>query len=160
MAADKLAFSAPSAYIVIDGKPAGYVQSIQATENYNRVECRGIGEVFAKEVPIVSANVSFSLGFIYIDFDLPYMRAMIDRRGGVKALKDTLTLGDLPFSIAVYKKLATGYTGKLVTETDNTGKEVIALRDCFVDNQNWSLNEGGLAMSNCSGRAITPIANG
>lgn len=154
---DKLAFSAPSAFITVNGKPAGYVQNIQATENYQRVDVRGIGNLFAVEVPVVAASVSFTIGMIYIDFDLPFMKAMVDRSGGAKALKDTFSLNDLPFAITIYKKKVRTMSGNLVTEVDAAGEQVVPLRDCYLDNQSWSLAEGGLAMTNASGRAITPI---
>jgi hypothetical protein len=153
-------FSAPKAYITIEGQPAGYIRNISFTENMQRQDIRGLGSLYAQETPVVSASNSFSIDQFFLDFERPVMKKLLNRYGGATALINTLSLGDLPISINIYSKQAqtTDSTTKLVTEIDKAGKEIAILRDCYVDSQNWSLAEGGIASSTVTGRYLTPVS--
>lgn len=152
-------FSAPKAYITIENQVAGYIRNITFTENIQRQDVRGLGNLYAQEVPAVSASNTFSLDQFFLDFERPIMKKLLNRYGGDKALKDTLSNGDLPLSINIYKKQIAGFDAstKLVTSVDNAGKEIAILRDCFIDSQNFTLAEGGIASSSVSGRYLTPV---
>jgi hypothetical protein len=153
-------FTAPKAYITIEGQVAGYVRNISFTENIQRSDVRGLGNLYPVEVPAVSASCTFNVDMFFIDFQQPVVKNLLNRCGGTQALIDTLSLGDLPFSINVYrrevKKVDTN--SRLVTEVDRTGKEIAVLRNCFVDSQNWTLAEGGIASMTTSGRYISPVS--
>lgn len=153
-------FTAPKAYITIEGQIAGYVRNISFTENITRTEIRGLGNLYAQEVPATSAANTFNLDMFFLDFEQPVMKKLLNRYGGADALKNTLSLGDLPISINIYKKLikSVDSTTKLVTSVDTAGKEIAILRDCFVDSQNWTLQEGGIASTTASGRYLTPVS--
>lgn len=152
-------FSAPKAYITVEGQVAGYIRNITFTENIQRQDIRGLGNLYAQEVPAVSASNTFSLDQFFLDFERPVMKKLLNRYGGSEALKLTLANGDLPLSINIYKKqiVSTDPNTKLVTSVDNAGKEIAILRDCFVDSQNFTLAEGGIASSSVSGRYLTPV---
>ena len=153
-------FSAPKAYITIEGQPAGYIRNISFTENIQRQDIRGLGSLYAQETPAVSASNSFSVDQFFLDFERPVMKKLLNRYGGATALVNTLSLGDLPVSINIYSKQVKSMDNstKLVTEIDKAGKEIAVLRDCYVDSQNWSLVEGGIASSTVTGRYLTPIS--
>jgi len=153
-------FTAPKAYITIDGQACGYIRNISATENIQRQDIRGLGNLYPQETPAVSASNTFNVDMFFLDFERPYMKKLLNRYGGADALRNTLSLGDLPVSINVYKKgiKTQDPTSKLVTEVDSAGAEVAILRDCYVDSQNWTLAEGGIASSSVSGRYLTPIS--
>lgn len=153
-------FTAPKAYITIEGQPAGFIRNISFTENIQRQDIRGLGNLYAQEVPAVSASNTFSVDMFFLDFERPVMKKLLNRYGGVEALKNTMSLGDLPVSINVYKKEIRNMDSntKLVTEVDAAGKEIAILRDCFLDSQNWTLAEGGIASTTASGRYLTPVS--
>ena len=153
-------FTAPKAYITIENQPAGYIRNISFTENIQRTDIRGLGNLYSIEVPAVSANNTFNVDMFFIDFTLPAVKKLINRVGGVDALINTLSLGDLPFSINIYKRevRSVDTNSRLVTEVDKTGKEMAILRNCFVDSQNWTLAEGGIASMTTSGRYLTPVS--
>ena len=153
-------FTAPKAYITIEGQAAGYIRNISFTENIQRQDIRGLGNLYAQEVPAVSASNSFSVDQFFLDFSTPVMKKLLNRYGGAKAIIDTLSLGDLPISINIYKREIQSQdpTTKLVTGISPSGKEIAILRDCFIDSQNWTLAEGGIASSTSSGRYLTPVS--
>lgn len=153
-------FSAPKAFVTIEGQKAGYIRTINFTENIQRQDVRGLGNLYSQEVPAVSANNTFNVDMFFLDFETPVMKALLNRYGGAEALKNTLAIGDLPFSINVYKKAITSYdpTTKLASAVDPTSKEIAILRDCFIDSQNWTLAEGGIASSAANGRYLTPVS--
>jgi hypothetical protein len=152
-------FSAPKAHVVIEGQVAGFVRNLNFTENIQRQDIRGLGNLYSVEVPAVSANNTFSVDQFFISFNTPVMKKLINRHGSTEALKNTLILGEIPISIAVYKKTVKSLdsNSRLVTEIDKTGEEVAVLRDCFIDTQNWTMAEGGIASSNVNGRYLTPV---
>jgi hypothetical protein len=96
----------------------------------------------------------------FLDFERPVMKKILNRYGGATALKNTLSLGDLPFSINIYEKTIRSQDSdtKLITEIDPAGKEKVVLRDCFLDSQNWTLAEGGIASTSANGRYLTPVS--
>lgn len=153
-------FTAPKAYITIEGQVAGYIRNITFTENIQRQDIKGLGNLYAQESPAVSASNTFNIDMFFIDFKLPAVKKLINRVGGVDALINTLSLGDLPTSINIYKRgiKAIDSNSKLVTEVDRTGDEIAVLRNCFIDSQNWSLAEGGVASMTTTGRYLSPVS--
>jgi hypothetical protein len=152
-------FTAPKAYIMIEGSVAGYIRNLTFTENIQRTGVKGLGNLYDIEVPATSASNTFNVDMFFIDFQQPVTKKLMNRTGGVQALLNTLTLGEIPISINVYKKEAKSIdqNSKLVTEVDKTGKEIAVLRDCYIDSQNWSLAEGGIASLGTSGRYLNPV---
>lgn len=157
---DNKVFSAPKAHIIIEGQIAGFVRNITFTENVQRNDVRGLGNLYSVEVPAVSATNTFSIDQFFLSFKTPQMKKLVNRYGGVEPLKNTLAMGEIPISINIYKKTVRSLdlNLRLVTEVDKTGEEIAILRDCFIDSQNFSLAEGGIAGSNISGRYLTPVA--
>lgn len=153
-------FSAPQAYIKIDNQIAGFVRNIQATENVQRANVQGLGNLTLQEVPAVGYQCNFTVDQFFLSFKLPVVEGMIHRLGSVKAILDTLVLGELGFAIAIYRKMISSkdeITG-LVTATDPTGETICQLNPCFVNGQTFSLAEGGVAGYNVNGIYLSPIS--
>ncbi len=153
-------FSAPQAYIKIDNQIAGFVRNIQATENVQRANVQGLGNLTLQEVPAVGYQCNFTVDQFFLSFKLPVVEGMIHRLGSVKAILDTLVLGELGFAIAIYRKMISSkdeITG-LVTATDPTGETICQLNPCFVNGQTFSLAEGGVAGYNVNGIYLNPIS--
>lgn len=153
-------FSAPKAYITIEGQVAGYIRNINFSEAIQRQPVIGLGSLYPQEVPAVSANNTFSVDMFFLDFRRPVMKKLLNRTGGINALKNTMSMGDLPISINIYRKTIKSMDSeaKLVTEINAAGEEIAVLRDCFIDTQNWTLAENGIAASTTSGRYLTPVS--
>ena len=157
--AENTVFTAPKAYITIDNKPAGYIRDLNFTENVQRAEVAGLGNLTNQEVPAVKQSNTFTVGEFFIDFSQPATKALLNRLGGSQAFLNTLALGEFSFSIVIYAKtvVSTDDKNKLVTEIDKTGKTIAVLRDCFVDSQSFNLTDAGIAGLNTTGRYLTPI---
>lgn len=153
-------FTASKAFITIEGQPAGYIRNISFTENIQRTEVRGLGNLYPQEVPATAASNTFTVDMFFIDFERKVVRKLLNRYNGVDALKNALTIGDIPISINIYRKeiKTQDPATKVISELDNTGKEIAVLRNCYIDSQNWSLAEGGIASMSTSGRYLEPVA--
>lgn len=152
-------FTAPKAYITFNEKPAGYIRNISFTENINRADVQGLGRLTKQEVPATMYTCTFNTDFFFISFNEPEVREMINRFGGVEEFKNTLILGEFPFSITFYSKVAatTDPNSRLVTTTTPTGITVAVLRQCYIDSQSFTLAEGGIASLTTSGRYLEPV---
>lgn len=158
MAATNTVLTSPKAFITIGGKTAGYIRSLSCNENIQRAEVKGLGNLTNQEVPAVGHSGTWSCDFFFINFNQPALKEQINRMGGLEAFKNTLVLGEFPFSIVVYKKTATTIdeTAKLVTAVDKAGETIVVINECFIDSQNFQISEGGIASLSTSGRFLQP----
>lgn len=152
-------FTAPKAFIMIEGEPAGLIRSINFTENIGRTPVRGLGRVEKLEDPAVSIDCTFTVDQFFIDFDQPVVKKMLNRTGSKENFLNTLTFGELTFSIYIYSKTIAGLSvnQRIVEEIDPTGKTIAALRDCYLTSQTFNLAEGGVAGFNVSGGYLTSV---
>ena len=152
-------FSAPKAYIEIDGVPAGFIQNLNWTENFQRQPVTGLGSLIEQEAPVVSQRNTFNIGTFFISLNEKIIRKVLNREATVEEYVNTMSLDEFTFSVIVYRKSieAQDKSVKLITEIDKTGETIVRLRDCVLDSQNWTLSEGGIAMFNVTGRYFTPI---
>lgn len=153
-------FTAPKAYIKIDNKVAGFVRNLQFAENISRANVQGLGNLLKQEIPPVGYDCTWTVDQFFIDFKQPVIEGMMHRLGSVKAIVDTLVLGELGFAIAIYSKTIQTQDSntKMVTQVDPTGQTICLLNPCFVNNQAFSLAEGGVSGYNISGVYINPIS--
>ena len=160
MAGEAKVYSAARAFIKIDNKIAGYVRSVTFAENVNRVNVQGLGNVKIQEAPVVSLNNTWTVDQFFIDFQQPVMQAMMNRKGSVQAILDTLVLGELGFQIAMYSKtiVSRDDASKLITQADPTGQTICQLGPCYPTTQQFSLSDQGIAGWNVSGIYIDPIS--
>lgn len=153
-------YSSPKAFIKIDSEMAGYVRNLTFSENIQRVNVQGLGSLLYKEVPPVAYMCQFTVDQWFLDFKQPVMEKLMHRLGSVQQIVDTLILGELSFQIAMYRKTLTskdGTTG-MVTAADATGETMAQIGPCFVNNQQFSIQEQGVAGYNVSGIYLNPIS--
>lgn len=157
-----MVLSAPRAFIKINNQIAGFVRNLTFSENINRVNVQGLGNLVLQEVPAVGLQCTWNVDQFFIDFKKPEVEGMVRRLGSVKEVIDTLVFGELGFAIAIYSKTVTAKneTTGMVTNVDPTGSTIMLLNPCFVTTQNFSLAEGGVAGYNVSGYYINPITTG
>lgn len=152
-------FSAPMAYIKIGGETAGFVRNITVQEQINRVDVQGLGSLPIQEIPPVSYRCSATVDQFFLSFKAPVVEAMIHRLGTLQEVLNTLTFAEQGFSIMIYKKLVQNFddTRKMVTQVDPTGQTVALLTPCFIENQNWQLQQQNVSAFNVSIRYLNPI---
>lgn len=152
-------FSAPQAYIKIGNEVAGFVRNLSFQENINRADVQGLGSLPLQEIPAVSYRCNFTVDQFFVSFKAPVVEAMIHRLGTIQEVLNTLTFAEQGFSIMIYKKLIQSFDSarKMVTQVDPTGETIAMLTPCYIENQNWQLQEGGVAGYNVSGRFLNPI---
>ena len=156
----KQVFSAPNAVVYIDGKRAGFIQSISWSENFNRQEVKGLGSLYAQQVPVVGAGGTFQIGSFHLSFEEEGTKALLNRVNPTRTqMLDTLSLNEFPFSIVIFEKISVAKddTNRFVTETDNTGFKQVQLDQCYIDSQSFSISENGIASLNTSGRFLQPM---
>lgn len=152
-------FSSGQAYIEIGGKTAGWVRNLSFSENTTRVQVRGLGKINLQEAPAVQVDCSWSADMFFLDFTYPALQEMMNRNATVQQIIDTLTLGELTFSIVAYKKqIVSRNDAKIVTSVDNTGKTIAMLSPCVINTQSFNIAEGGVAGYNVSGLYFNPIS--
>lgn len=153
-------YSAPKAFIKIENQIAGYVRNLTFSENIQRVNVQGLGNLLLQEAPAVSLQGQFTVDQFFLDFKQPVMEAMMHRLGSIQAIVDTLVLGELGFSLTMYAKTIVTQDGttKMVTESDPTGETIAQLGPCFVNTQQFTITENGIASYNVSGLYFSPIS--
>ena len=152
-------FSAPKAYIEIDGIPAGFIQGLTWTENFTRQSITGLGQVIEQEAPTVNQRNTFTVNNFFISLKENIIKKIMNREATVEEFINTISMEEFTFDIVVYKKTiaSADRSVKLVTSIDKTGETIVNLRNCLVDSQNWTISEGGVAMFNVTGRYLTPV---
>lgn len=152
-------FSAPKAYIEIDSVPAGYIQNLSWSENFQRQSVTGLGSLIEQEAPVVSQRNTFNVGTFFISLNEKIIKKIMNREATVEEFISTMSLDEFTFSIVVYKKTVSSQdtSVKLVTDIDKAGETLVRLKDCVLDSQNWTIAEGGIAMFNITGRYFTPV---
>jgi hypothetical protein len=154
-------FTAPNAVIFIDGKKAGRITNITFTETYQRASIKGLGSTFDEEVPVVGGSGSWQAGEFFIDFSAPGTQAWLNRIAATsEVMLNSLSLGEFPFTIAIYEKTVTDVdaAARLVTGIDPTGNRKVLLKECYVDSQNFTISNDGAASMNTSGRYLKPMS--
>lgn len=154
-------FSAPKAYIEIDGTPAGFIQGLTWTENFTRQSITGLGQLIEQEAPAVNQRNTFTINKFFISLKENIIKKIMNRDATLEEFINTVSLEEFTFSIIVYKKTVKeggiNLTTKLITDVLPTGETIVNLRRCLVDSQNWTLSEGGIAMFNITGRYLDPV---
>lgn len=153
-------YTAPRAIIQIENQMAGYVRNISFSENVNRANVQGLGNFILQEAPPIGYACQFTVDQFFVDFQQPVMIAMMNRMGSVANIVDTLVLGEVGFSLVLYKKtiISRDSNTKLVTASDPTGQTIANIGPCFTTNQQFQLAEGGIAGYNVSGIYFNPIS--
>lgn len=156
-------FTAPLAVIKIANKTVGKIRNLTFTEQVQRGEVMGIGNLTLQEVPIIAIRCSFTADSYMID--LRKLGTIEDPFWPVKAtdpkvLINTLLLGEQPTQIHVYRKKATSIANGLVTSASEDSYETIGIaQDCYLDSRSWNIQENNISGKNLSGRYLTPIYN-
>lgn len=164
-------FSAPLAIIKMGGAAIGKIRNLNFTEQIQRGEVQGIGEVNLQEAPVVSVRCQFQAGSFAIDIKHLGSGNNNDPFWPVEAadaqtLLKSIILGETPVMIEVYKKRRTdssvnqvnrGTAGQELYTGDITWDQIGVARDCYVNSRTFELSDGAIAGKNISGIYLTPM---
>jgi len=148
----------PIALIKINGIVIGKIKDIRATENYSRGEVRGIGNLQAQEVPILSHAGTFSVESFLVDLNSQGVRELLNRNViSLEQFVNSITMNEQGIDIFIYKKIpkTINPTTKLVDEIEE--QPIGVLRRCFLDNVSFNISEGQVSSHSQSGRFLDPI---
>jgi len=136
----------------------GKIRDIRATETYARAEVRGLGNLQAQEVPILSHSGTFSIDSFLVNLNSSGVRTLLNRNVvSPEQFINTVLLGEKGIDIYVYKKVpkAVDDTTGLVTEVDE--EPIAILRRCFLDSTSFNISEGQVSTHSQTGRFLDPI---
>lgn len=154
----KQTVTGPIALIKVNGLVIGKIRDVRATETYARAEVRGLGNLNAQEVPILSHSGTFSIDSFLVDLNSSGIRKLLNRSTvSLEQFINTVLLSDNGVDIYIYKKIpvAVDDTTQLVTEV---GEAPIAiLRKCFLDSMSFNISEGQVSTHSQTGRFLDPI---
>lgn len=151
-------FTAPLAIIKIGGVAVGKIRTLSFTENVQRGEVQGLGELFLSEVPPLSVRCTFTADSYLIncnkfgDVEDPFWPT---RASTTQEFANTILLGELGVDIFVYSKIPGNYNGTIITDIEQYKIGVVS--NCFLDSKVIQANEGQIAGKNISGRYLTPM---
>lgn len=153
-------FTAPLAAIEIGGVRVGLIRTLNGTENIQRGEVQGLGELNLQEVPPISIRCTFTASSYMVNMKKlgtikdPFWP--VDAKDP-KTLINTLLLGEKPVHIHIYRKTAGTVdptTGLVLTE--GNFERIAIIQDCYLDSRTWNISEGNIAGKDISGRYLTP----
>lgn len=155
-------FTAPLAIIMVNNQKVGRIRNLQFTEQVQRGEVQGLGEVNLQEAPIVAARCQFQAGSWMIDLKKfgnvrdPFWP--VDATDAETLLR-TIVLGETPVSLHVYRRVGTTTQGneQQVLVTGEELQRVGIAQDCYVNSRSWEVQDSQVAGKNISGIYLTPI---
>lgn len=153
-------FTAPLAAIEINGVRVGLIKNLNFSENIQRGEVQGLGELNLQQVPAISMRCTFSASSYLIN--LKKLGTVKDPFWPVdatdyKGLSNTLLLGEKPVSIHIYRKTAgTVDTTSGIVTSEGSYERVAVVQDCYLDSKTWSIAEGQIGGKDITGRYLTP----
>lgn len=156
-------FTAPLAIVMINNQKVGKIRNLNFTENIQRGEVQGLGEVNLKEAPITSVRCQFQAGSFMID--LKKFGTIEDPFWPVNAtdaetLLRTIVLGETPVAIHVYKRTAgstQGNSQQVLVTSEGALQRIGIAQDCYVNSRSFEISDGAVAGKNISGIYLTPI---
>lgn len=153
-------FTAPLAIIKIGGVAVGRIKDLQFTENVQRGEVQGIGEVNLQEVPVISTRCTFTASSFLID--LRKFGTIKDPFWPMEAknfseMANTFILNEKPVTISIYRKKAGNINADGIVTSLADAERVAVIPNCYMDSKTFSLSDGQIAGKNLSGRYLEPI---
>lgn len=157
--AENKTVTGPIALVRVDGIAIGKIRDFRATETYARGEVRGIGDLQAQEVPILSHSGTFTIDSFLVSLNSSGVRKLMNRSvSSPTQFINTVLLGnENGVDIYVYKKVADAIDDatRLVV---GVGEVAIAVvRRCFLDSMSFNISEGQISTHSQTGRFLDPI---
>lgn len=148
----------PIAIVKSGNTVVGKIRDIRATETYARAEVRGLGNLQAQEVPILSHSGTFSIDSFLVDLNSSGVKTLLNRSVvSIEQFVNTILLSESGVDIYIYKKVpkTIDNTTGLVTAIDE--QPIAILRRCFLDSTAFNISEGQVSTHSQTGRFLDPI---
>lgn len=148
----------PIALVKVNGITIGKIRDIRATETYARAEVRGLGNLQADEVPVLSHSGTFSIDSFLVDLNSSGIRKLLNRNVvSPEQFINTVLLSERGVDIFIYKKIpnAVDESTGLVTEVGES--PIAVLNRCFLDSMSFNISEGQISTHSQTGRFLDPI---
>jgi len=153
--------SAPLAIIEVGGISIGKIRDLQFTENVQRGEVQGLGELTLSEVPPLTVRCSFTASSYMIDMkkfgSIPNPFWPVNATT-VQEFANTITLQETPVNLHVYSKIPSATNGSIVTDISKFKLGVAT--NCYLDSKTFQITENQIAATNISGRYLEPFITG
>ena len=138
------------------GIPIGYMRNIRTTENFQRVEVRGMGELVTQETPVVSFSGTISCDFFTISIkESAFPNALRRDFQNVKEWTEHILLDDLGVQLDIFKKV------KDVIDDQGRIKakpEILAsIPRLYIDSNSFDIADGQASGTSQSFRFLDPI---
>lgn len=141
------------AIVKYKGTPVAKARGINATENIQRADVRGLGHLAPQERPAVSWSGQLRMDFILINLHESTIPNTLNRNvQTVAQFTNALTLGEIPVSVDVFKKIA--------DPSDPTGYEeepFCTINGVLLTSDSWQINEGAVSGRNMTFDYLEPI---
>lgn len=148
----------PIALIKVNGLTIGKIRTITATETFDNVPVKGLGDLSVQEYLMTGHMGTFNIDSFLIDLKSSGIRKLLNRSVvSPEEFQNTATLNRLGIDIYIYKKIPKTIddTTGLVTAIDE--KPIAILRRCFLDSGNFNVSTDQISMYNQTGKFLDPI---
>jgi len=148
----------PIALVKSGSTTIGKIRDIRATETYARAEVRGLGNLQAEEIPILSHSGTFSIDSFLVDLNSSGVRTLLNRSMvSPEQFINTVLLSEQGVDIYIYKKVPTAVDDTTGLVTEVTEEPIAVLRRCFLDSTSFNISEGQVSTHSQTGRFLDPI---
>ena len=145
------------AIVRVNGQPVGYMRGIRVTENFQRAEVRGLGNLIPVEVPVLSWAGTMNCDFFNIWFQTSQIPgAIIRTTSTLQEWVNTVLLNDVGVTVDIFRNVASAIDP--VTGIISASEEAYAqIQQLFLDSEGFDINEGQISGRNQTFRYIKPI---
>lgn len=149
--------TAVKAIIKVDGVAIGQMKSIRATENIQRGDVRGLGNMISQELPALGITCTFNCDFYCINLKRSGIPGLDPKSANsIEVYANSLMLGRKPVDVYIYKKDANVTSGQLIVE-EIEEEDFAIIRDLHLESSSFDITEGQISGRNQSGRYLSPI---
>lgn len=141
------------ALVKVDGTVIGKAKGINVTENIQRADVRGLGHLAPQERPAVSWNGTLRVDFILVNLHETTIPGALNRNvNTVDEFTNALTLGELPVTVSVFKKITDPADPLSYKE-----EPFAVINNVLLTSDAWNINEGTISGRNMSFDYLSPV---
>lgn len=154
------------ALIRVNGNIVGKMRSISVQENFSRQEVRGIGTIFATEVPVTSYAGTLSCEQMSVDYasidgipgaiDRDFANAASQVLNGNESFEDQLVLNILGVQVDIFKKIS-DVIDPITKKIKPKLRPYAVVNGCHVESSSFSIQEGNLTTVSQSFKFTEPV---
>lgn len=149
--------TAPLAIIKVNGIAIGRMRGITVSENIQRGEVQGLGELTQSELPALKWTGSLQCDFYNIDFSKSQIPGAITRKvNTTKEFTDSVLLQQEGVTVELFKIVAAP-NAPLSGNIPSTLQPYVSVKGLFLESESFNIAEGQVSGRNQSFRYLFPI---